>query len=64
MINLIALILRDIHQLLELLTEQVHFTKVKRSEVCKERLINEVIVNTEVKGVLPRLWWSLVTDPI
>ena len=64
MINLIALILRVIHQLLELLTEQVHFTKVKRSEVCKERLINEVIVNTEVKGVLPRLWWSLVTDPI
>ena len=64
MINLIALILRVIHQLLELLTEQVHFTKVERSEICKERLINEVIVNTEVKGVLPRLWRSLVTDPI
>ena len=53
MINLIALILRVIHQLFQLLTEQMHFAKVKRSEICKERLINEIIVDAEVKGMLP-----------
>lgn len=64
MVNLIALILRVIHEFLKFFTEQVHFAQVKWSEICKEWLIYEIIINAEVKGVLPRFRWSLVADPV
>ena len=64
MVNLVGLILRVIHELFELLTEQMHFTKIKGSEVCEEWFVHKIIVNAEVEGMLTGLRWGLVTDPV
>ena len=64
MVNLVALILRVIHQLLEFLAEQMHFAEVKRAKVSEEGFIHKIIINAEVEGVLSRLRWRLVADPV
>jgi hypothetical protein len=52
------------HQLLELLAELVHFAQVQRPKVGKERLVDQVIVDAEVEGVLPRFGRVFVADPV
>ena len=64
MINLIALILRVIHQLLELLAEQMYFTKIEWSKVSEERLVDQVVIDAEIEGMLARLRRILVTNPV
>lgn len=39
------------NQLFELLTEQMHFTKIQRSKISEEGLVDKIVVDTEVKGV-------------
>lgn len=63
-IDLIVLVLLVVHQLLELLAEQMHLAQVERAKVCEEGLIDQVVVNAEVEGMLPRLWRVLITDPV
>ena len=63
-INLVVLVLLIIHELLELLTEQVHLAQVERTKVCEEGLVDKIVVDAEVEGMLPRLWRVLVTDPV
>ena len=53
MVNLIALILRVVHEFFKFLTEQMYFAEVKRSEICEKWLVNEIIIYAEVKGMLP-----------
>ena len=64
MVDLVGLILRVIHELFELLTEQMHFTEIKWPEVCEEWFVDEIVVDAEVEGVLTGLWWGLITDPV
>ena len=63
-VNLVGLILRVIHELLQLLTEQMHFAQIERSEVGEERFVHEIIVDAEVERVLTRLRRGLITDPV
>ena len=64
MVDLVGLILRVIHELFQLLTEQMHFTEIKWPEVCEEWFVDEIVVNAEVEGVLTGLWRGLITDPV
>ena len=64
MIDLVVFILLVIHEFLEFFAKQVNLTKIQRAKICKKRLVNQVIVNTEVEGVLAGLGWVLVTDPV
>lgn len=63
-INLVVLVLLVVHEFLKFLAEKMDLAEVKGTKVSKERLIHEVVVNAEVEGVLPRLGWVLVTDPV
>ena len=63
-VDLVVLILLVAHKFLKLLAKQVHFSEIKRAEISKEWLVNQIIVDAEVKGVLPGLGWILVTDPV
>ena len=40
------------------------FTQVKGAKVSEEWLVDKVVIDAEVEGVLSRLGWVLVTDPI
>ena len=42
----------------------MNLAEVKRAKVSEERLVNQVIVNAEIEGVLARLGRVLITDPI
>ena len=52
MVNLVALILRIIHQLLKLFAEKMYLPKIQWSEVSEEGLINQIIIDAEVESVL------------
>ena len=64
MVDLIILILLVVHELLQLLAEQVNLTKVQWAEVRKKGLIDEIVVDAKVKGVLARLGWVLIANPV
>ena len=64
MVDLVGLILRVIHELFQLFTEQMHFTEIEWPEVCEEWFVDEIVVNAEVEGVLTGFWWGLITDPV
>ena len=64
MINLVVLVLRVIHKLLQLFAEEVHFTQIKGSKVSEERLVDQVVIDAEIEGMLARLRRILVTDPV
>lgn len=63
-IDLIVLVLLVIHEFFKLLAEQMHLTQVEWTKVSEKGLIDEIVVDTEVKSVLSRLWRVLVTDPV
>ena len=42
----------------------MHFAEIKWAKVSEEWLIHKIVINTEVEGVLARLRWCLVTDPV
>ncbi len=42
----------------------MHLAQVEGSEIRKKRLIHQVIIDAEVEGVLARLRWILVANPI
>ena len=63
-VDLVVFVLLVIHELLKFLAEQMHFAEVKRAKICKIRLVNQIVVNAEVKGVLAGLGWVLITDPV
>jgi len=63
-IDLVVLVLIVVHELLQLFTEQVNFSEVERAKICEERLIDQVVVNAEVEGMLAGLGWVLITDPV
>ncbi len=52
MVNFIVLVLRVSHELLELLAKEVNFSEIKWTEISKERLVHQVVINAEVKGML------------
>jgi hypothetical protein len=63
-VNFESFVLCVVHQLFELFAEQVNFPEIKRTKISEERLVNQVVVDAEVEGVLARLGWGLVTDPV
>ena len=63
-VDLVVLILRVIHEFFQLFAEEVHFAEVERAEVRKEGLVDEVVVNAEVEGMLARLRRVLIANPI
>ena len=63
-VNLVVLVLLVIHEFLKFLAEKMDLAEVKGTKVSKERLVHKVVINAEVEGVLPRLGWVLVTDPV
>ena len=64
MVDLVVFVLLVIHEFLELLAKQVNFSEIKRTKICEIRLVNQVVINAEVEGVLAGLGWVLVTDPV
>ncbi len=42
----------------------MNFTQVKGAEICEEWLVDQVVVNAEIEGMLARLGWVLITDPV
>jgi hypothetical protein len=42
----------------------MNFAEIKWPEVSKKRLIHQVVIDAEVKGVLARLRWRFVTNPV
>ena len=63
-VDLVVLVLLVVHKFLKFLAEQVHLAQVERAKVSEKRLVNKVVVDAEVEGVLPRLGWVLVADPV
>ena len=63
-VDLELLIVGVIHQLLKLLAELVDLAQVQRAEVGEERFVNQVVVDAEIKRMLPGLRWVFVTDPV
>ena len=64
MVNLIVLVLRVVHQLFQLFAEQVHLAQIERSKVSEERLVDQVVIDAEIEGMLARLRRILVTNPV
>ena len=64
MVNFVILVLLIAHELLEFLAEEVHLSKIKWTEICKKRLVDEIVIDAEIEGVLSRFRWILVTDPV
>lgn len=42
----------------------MHFSEIERAEVSKKRFVHQVVVYTEVEGVLARFGRGFVTDPV
>ena len=63
-VNLVALVLRVVHKFFELLAEQMDLAKVEWTEVREKGLIDQVVIDTEVEGMLPGLGRGLITDPV
>ena len=42
----------------------MHFAEIKWTKVSEEWFIHKIIIDAEVEGVLARLGWCLVTDPV
>jgi len=63
-VDLVVFVLLVIHEFLELLAKQVNFSEIKGTKICEIRLVNQVVINAEVEGVLAGLGWVLVTDPV
>ena len=64
MVNLIVLVLRVVHKLFQLFAEQVHLAQIEGSKVSEERLVDQVVIDAEIEGMLARLRRILVTDPV
>ena len=64
MVDLVVLILLVVHKLLELLAEEMDLAEIKGAEISKEGLIDQVVVDAEIEGVLAGFWRVLITDPV
>ena len=63
-VDLVSAILLVINQFLKLFAKQMYFPQIKGAKVCEEWLINQIVINTEIECVGPRLRWILVRDPV
>ena len=63
-IDFVVLILLVVHEFFELFAEQVDLTQVKWAKIRKKWLVNQVVVNAEVEGVLAGFGRVLVADPV
>ena len=64
MIDLVVLILSIVHKFFQLLAKQMNLTKVKRAKISEKWLINQIVVNAEIEGMLTRFGWVLIADPV
>lgn len=59
-VDLVALVLRIVHQLFKFFAEEMDLSKIKGAKISEEWLVNKVIVNAEVEGMVLGLGWVSV----